>query len=203
MTAMVSVDLLVEDVLSEAAARKAIETSNTPLVVGVAHGKQGNGYIKKRISNFNRAAQGSPFFVLTDLDNTPCASSLIEEWLPEPKHPNLLFRVAVREVEAWLLADRERFSRFIGRSASQLPLNPDAESDPKHTIVSLARRSSKRSVREGIPPRPHTTAKIGPLYNEILTEFVFEKWKPRDAAERSVSLSRCLQALDNFWTPSA
>ena len=198
MTQPVSVDLLVEDVLSEAAATRAVAASMSPLVVGVTHGKQGFGYIKKRIAAFNRAALGSPYFALTDLDEAPCAPGLIQDWLPETPSPNLLFRVAGREVESWLLADRDRFASFIGRPSSQLPPDADAEPDPKAKIISLARRSSKRRIREGVPPRPGTSARIGPAYNDILTQFVYDQWEPREAVNRSDSLKRCIAARDSF-----
>jgi hypothetical protein len=42
-----------------------------------------------------------------DLDSdTGCAPPLCEQWIPGPA-PFLCFRVAVREVEAWLMADAE------------------------------------------------------------------------------------------------
>jgi len=41
-------------------------------------------------------------------------------------HPNFLFRVAVREVEAWLLAHREGIARFLGISEHLVPLMPTA-----------------------------------------------------------------------------
>ncbi|MDF2210039.1 hypothetical protein L1F28_15070 [Arthrospira platensis NCB002] len=42
------------------------------------------------------------YLVLTDLDKSECPLAIINEWLKsQPKHPNLLFRVAVKEVESW------------------------------------------------------------------------------------------------------
>ncbi|HEY7320113.1 MAG TPA: hypothetical protein VIE89_21300, partial [Candidatus Binatia bacterium] len=75
-------------------------------------------------------------------------------WVPE-RAQNMCFRVAVREVEAWLLADRERISRFLSVPLSRIPTNPEGERDAKEVMVSLA------SVREtkGCPTRHDTTSR--------------------------------------------
>jgi len=49
------------------------------------------------------------------------SSHIDKKWLPYPKHPNLLFRVAVKEVEAWLLAHRAAFATFLGISDKLIP----------------------------------------------------------------------------------
>lgn len=100
----IPVNLAVEDELSEVVLRRLLADARC-YAVGTVYGRRGNGYLRKTIVGWNRAARGCPFIVLTDLDNTRCAPSLIAEWLTVPKHPNLLFRIAVREVEAWLLSD--------------------------------------------------------------------------------------------------
>jgi hypothetical protein len=41
------------------------------------HSSSGFGYIKSKIKDFNRAAKGMPFLVLTDLDKEECAPKLI------------------------------------------------------------------------------------------------------------------------------
>jgi hypothetical protein len=106
--AIIPINLAVEDELSEVVSRKLLKVTRRSYVVGACYSQGGFGYLRKKISGFNNAAKGTPFFVLTDLDRGPCASALIGEWLPSPipKHPNLILRVAVQEVEAWLLAAR-------------------------------------------------------------------------------------------------
>ena len=73
------------------------------------------------MKRFNHGAKGTPFILLTDLDKNECAPMLIQEWLTDPLHPNLIFRVAVHEVEAWILADREAFAPFLGISPAGHP----------------------------------------------------------------------------------
>lgn len=110
-------------------------------------------------------------------------------------------RIAVREVEAWLLADRERFATFLGGAAGALPVSPEAEPDPKHSVVVVARRSKRRALREDIVPRPGSGRREGPGYASRMIEFVLDKkrgWRPEVAALRAESLRRCITALQTF-----
>jgi len=76
--------------------------------------------IRKHIKAYNNAASYTPYFVITDLDKNECAPTLIRGWLDEPLNKNMLFRVAVREIESWLMADRKNFAKFIGVSYEKI-----------------------------------------------------------------------------------
>ena len=95
---MIPLYLAVEDSLSEGILRRLLRDSHNKFAIGSVFSKGGNGYLRSRISAWNKAAIHYPFLVLTDLDNSPCPSTLVREWLPVERHPNLIFRVAVREV---------------------------------------------------------------------------------------------------------
>jgi hypothetical protein len=112
--------------------------------------------------------------------------------------PRLLFRIAVREVEAWLLADREGIANFLGVAKIKVPQNPEAEHDPKNTLINLARKSRKRRLTIEIVPEPGSRASIGPLYNARLSEFVMEHWDVGNARLSSPSLDRALHRLSLF-----
>jgi hypothetical protein len=155
------------------------------------------GYIKNNIRGFNNAAKGCPFFILTDLDNTDCAPTLIRNWIREPLHQNLIFRVAVREVEAWLLADIEGFSKYTGISKVNFPAAPEEIQDPKAELMRLIRRCRKRHIKEDILPKDQY-AKVGPNYNERLMGFVDRYWSINRAAKRSDSLRRAMEHLSTF-----
>lgn len=77
--------------------------------------------MKKNIHGFNNAAKGMPFLVLADLDDDECAPAKIQAWLSVPRHHNLIFRIAIHEVESWILADRVGFSKFIGMRRDLIP----------------------------------------------------------------------------------
>lgn len=104
-------------------------------------------------------------------------------------------RVAVREVEAWLLGDRANLAHFLNVSRALVPRNPDDLSNPKATMIGIARRSRTRATREGLPPREGSGRSIGPLYVSELARFVQARWDIDAAAAASSSLARCLQAL--------
>ena len=116
------VNLAVEDDLSEVVLRTMLHKSGRQYAVCFCYGRSGFGYLKRKIVGFNNAAKGTPFLVLTDLDKKECAPLLIQEWLQVPKHPNLLFRIAVRSVESWLLADRTSFASYLGVQRNSIPV---------------------------------------------------------------------------------
>ena len=194
----IPVNLAVEDELSEAVVRRLLEYVGRAYAIGTTYGLRGNGYLRKNFEGWNRAARGKPFILVTDLDRYPCPSALISDWLGREGHPNLLFRVAVREIEAWILADRLTFARYLGVSDQIIPANPEAEEDPKRALITAARRSRNRSVRERIVPRTGSTAQQGPDYNGCLIEFVSKRWNIATAASAAMSLSRTLRKFRQF-----
>ena len=108
----IPIHLVVEDELSEAVLREMLRQSGRSFAVGAAYQGGGFGYLRKNVKGFNHGAKGIPYFLLTDLDKNECAPMLIRGWLTVPLHPNLIFRVAVHEVEAWILADRGSIRMF-------------------------------------------------------------------------------------------
>lgn len=192
------INLVFEDVLSERVLRKLLCCSAVTYLVGDAHHAGGFGWIKKKIEGFNDAAKGMPYLVLTDLDTSECAPVLIGEWLNAPKHPNLLFRVAVREIEAWLLGCRKSFAAFLGVPDSRIPADVEGISNPKQFVVNLARHSRKRDIRVALVPEDGSTAKVGPDYNGRLMHFVETSWDPAVAKAYSPSLRKTIDALDRF-----
>ncbi len=195
MSLLIPINLAVEDALSEAVLRKILQARYD---VGDCYKRGGFGYLKKNIHGFNNASKGMPHIVLTDLDMRECAPTLIEEWLQVPIHHNMLFRVAVREVESWVLADRDRFAKFLGIRKTLVPVNVDAIDDPKKCLINLARKSRKRNLREDIVPTEGSTAKQGPDYNGRLISFVKEFWNPYEAMHNSPSLERAIKAVETF-----
>lgn len=193
---LIPVNLVFEDQISEFVMMKLTDKAKK-FHVSNSYSEGGFGYIKNNIRGFNDAAKGCPFFVLTDLDNTDCAPTLIRNWLGEPLHQNLIFRVAVREVEAWLLADIEGFSKYTGISKANFSNAPDEIQDPKTEMMRLIKRCRKRHVREDILPKDQY-AKVGPNYNERLMEFVNKYWSINRAAKRSDSLRRAMDHLLTF-----
>ena len=202
MTTSVPVHLAVEDALSEAILRAVLIQSKRKFAIGPCYMHRGFGYLKKKIAGFNQAARGVPFLVLTDLDQGyPCPAALVADWLRVPRHPNLMFRVAVREVESWVLADREAVSTFLKTRLDLIPRDTDQLADAKQFLMGVVRHSPNRELRAAILPQPGSTAIQGPDYNGALVEFVQGRWKARRAAKNSPSLKRTLAAVSGF-TPT-
>ena len=188
----------VEGEVDEAVVRHLLECLGG-VVLGGVFGKKGKAAIRQKLNGLNRAAQNiPPWFVLIDLDRDyTCAPDLLREWLPRPSS-FMCFRVAVRAVESWLLADREHIAQFLQVSEKKVPIHPENLNDPKQEIIKLAMQSRDHDIREDIVPRKGSKIKIGPLYNDRLREFVTHPkigWRPEAAAKHSDSLKRCLQAI--------
>lgn len=184
----VPINFATEDELSENVLLRILESIGG-YAVGTSYRRGGFGYLRRTIRGWNRAARSTPFLVLTDLDAGSCPAELIRVWLPDPKHPNLLFRVAVREVESWLLADKDNLADYLKISSDLMPSSPDDILDPKATLVSLAGRSRSKAIRVSIVPKRGSTAKIGPDYNGRLGLFVRNHWDVVASKANSPSLS--------------
>lgn len=191
------VNLVSEDDLSEYILIRLLKEFGSKYEVANSYGGRGFGYIKSNINGFNQACIITPFLVLTDLDNNQCPLALRNSWFQSPPHPNMIFRIAVREVEAWLLADKDGFSRFVGVSKVNFPDSPEMEIDPKRTLINLTQRSRKRSIREDIVPI-NQNARIGANYNGRLIDFVMNHWDISKALKRSESLKRAYNRLQQF-----
>lgn len=161
----------------------------------VTGGKPG---LLRRLRGFNAAARHAPWLVLVDLDHdTDCAPPFLQHHIQQPA-PWMACRVAVRGVEAWLLADRQRLADWIRVPVDKVPTEPELEDDPKQTLVNLARRSRSSSIRQDMVPRAGSRRQVGSLYTSQLINFVQDErrgWRPTVAARSSDSLERCLRRL--------
>lgn len=192
----VIISAAVEGIVDEAVVRRLILfVGATP---GSVYGKNGKDHLLKHLRGYNAAAQQSPWIVLVDLNHdAQCAPPFRVERLPLAA-PLMCFRVAVREIEAWLLADRQHIARFLSVPVTRIPQNPEGVDDPKDVMVDLARRSRRRDIREDMVPRPGSGRKVGPAYASRLIEFVEDTvngWHPNVAATTSNSLKRCIECL--------
>jgi hypothetical protein len=148
------------------------------------------------LNAFARASRHTPHFILVDLDRSPCAPALIRTWFDQTANANLIFRVAVHEVESWILADRTGFAALLGISAAKLPAETDGIDDPKMRILELAASSKDRTIRSDITRTD--PLRRGPGYNARLGHFVRESWNPAEARTRSGSLDRAWRCLATF-----
>ena len=192
--------LAVEDEISEAVLRELIRVFRPELNVVNSIGRRGKNYLINKAHDLNRTARSITIFLMMDLDRrSPCPADLLRRWLGSAQQSNLLFRLAVMEVESWILADRENFSRFLGVAVHRLPPDTDAIDDPKELVVNLARRSSIRHIRDELVPARGSIAKVGPAYNPRICQFVSSYWDPKAACSSSRSLQRAVHRLESAF----
>ncbi len=186
----------VEGIVDEAVFRRIVRTVKAE--PGPVYGKTGKRQLLDRLPGYNNAARFSPWLVLVDLDHdAECTPPFRAATLPAPSE-QMCFRVAVREIEAWILADHVRVAEFLDVHARLLPADPEGEADPKQVVVNLARRSRSRDIRRDLVPRDSSGRSEGPAYSSRLIEFVSDRrygWRPTVAARSSDSLARCLRSL--------
>ena len=193
---MMPVNILVEGSTDEPVAKKLLK--HVGLEVGVVYSGGGKSRLLQRSPIYNKAAQFAPWFILLDLDaDTPCASQAIAQWLPNPTN-GMRFRVAVRSIEAWLMADRDSMASFLSVAPSKIQHAIELDRNPKQTLINIARTSRDKSMRDAIVPRQESGAKVGPLYVAQLTEFTEKYWRPQVAQKHCDSLHRCINALSTL-----
>jgi hypothetical protein len=200
----------VEDEPSAEVLKKLVEFQNAQAESSRIHFREGfpkvlggYGQIKKRAQALLQMARSEIYtLVLTDLDQGDCAPTLIRTWFSiAPKQPvglphHLFFRVAVREIEAWIMADRNELAQFLSIPVANFPKAPDDLQDPKRELLGIIRRKGHRAWHREMLPRG--TANVGPRYNEKICEFIVERWKLERAVPNSPSLCRATQALSRL-----
>lgn len=191
--------LAVEDVLGEAVSTRILASQG--IAVSQRLGLKGKGYLQHKAQSLNQTARGFAVFMLADQDSPdPCPPQLIRSWIKGPRHPHFFLRIAVMEVESWIMADRQGMANFLSIPLSRIPVDTDVLLHPKEFLVSLARSGSKKRLRAELVPKPGATSKVGPGYNVRLGEFVRLHWDVERASQTSNSLKRTLARLRTLWT---
>lgn len=181
------VSLVVEGATDAVVAKRLLEEAG--LQPGPEYLRSGKSKLDPRLASYNNAARFSCWLVLRDLDHDgSCAAELRQKLLPAPA-PHMRFHVAVRAVEAWLLADAEGIRDTLATRGA-IVADPDRLDDPKRYLLDLARRSRRRAIREAMLPIAGSSARVGPGYALTLIEFAANRWRPEVAGRTSASLER-------------
>lgn len=175
------------------------------LAVGAVHAAGGSSAIDRKLEAYAHAARFSPWLVHRDLDLAACAPGLVGRLVRRPP-PGLNLIVPVRQIESWLLADRDGCAAFLRVAPASLPERAETLPDAKRALVALARHSRSRAIREGMVPRPQSERKVGADYGNLVGEFVATTWSPdRAVAGGARSLAKLLERIERFrrsgrWT---
>ena len=171
-------------------------------VLGIEHeetrfvSKGGGNAFWRDAVKYNKAARHAcPVLGLADLEQKPCPSGLIADYLPHGRHDFFVLRIAERMLESWLLADRVSLARFLRVRVEHIPIDPEREANPKLALVNAARRSTRREIREDIVPDMGSKGIVGRGYVPRMGEFIRQHWQPINAQAGSQSLRRAISAI--------
>lgn len=175
-----SVILAVEDSLSDAVSTKILQYFGIEIHVRIPNTYQGNTYLRRRAAELNRSAKGPLYvFMFTDLDSPKrCAPELIQSWVKAPLNPGFFLRVAVMEIESWIMADRGALAAFLSIPVGRIPGTPDDILYPKDSWCPLPAEARRKACeislfhREERQPQgsvPNITVAWGNLYGMIGT----------------------------------
>lgn len=190
--------VFVEGDTDEPFARRVIEVAGHSTAAVFVVG--GHGMIDKRVERWCKPSNVHPMLVLRDLKPTlgkNCAPALVRHLVGDGPHSvTTVFRLAERELEAWLLADRAAVAEYFSVKLSAVPLLPDTEFDPKQTLVNICRSSSSSRIRNGMVPTPSSGRAVGQQFTGLVLSFGRSHWDAARARTASPSLDRAIAALE-------
>lgn len=187
-----------EDELSEAVALRIIKYVKPDHEPSLLLRGGGFGYLKSKMKNWIELSRQVPIFLITDLDDSNCASALINNWLNGGSlNENLIFRVAVREVEAWLLADDKGIATLMERNV-KVPRDPDTLNDPKAALLRIA-SSASRKIKQELVQKNGVISSQGIGYNARLILFIENEWNLDYAKENSPSLNKAVTRIKEYF----
>lgn len=164
------------------------------LIGGAQYDCGGKPALRRRLPGFNAAAARSPWVVLADLDHESCAARYVRELLPVPER-FMVLRLAVRAVEAWILADAAALASWLRVTPARVPGEPDQLTDAKQALITVVRSSRSSAIRADMVPREGSGRAVGPAYASRVAEFVTAQWEPVRAAASSDSLRRAVTRI--------
>lgn len=194
----IEINFVVEGTIDAAVARRLIRLRGA--IPGMERVTRGKGTFMAVLPKYNAAARFQRWLAIRDLDHdAACAPTLIRAHQVQP-HEFWSYRIAVREVEAWLMADRDAFANALGVRIAAIPTQPEVISDPKLVIVNLARQSRRRDVRLGLVPEEGAGIAVGPEYAAWMSAFAENIWDPDRACETAVipSLVGALRSIQSI-----
>lgn len=201
MSQLTRINFASEGLIDAAAARRLITFTGGD--VGLERPAFGKHKLDPLIPKYGAAAQtGSPWFIVRDLDfDAPCAPELADR-LRRGSHSGLCLRIAVREIESWLLADRSGLADFLKVPEGGINREPESLNDPKRHLVDVARRSRSRAIRIAVVPNAGAGQSQGPEYTPVIMTFVREYWSIERALRSNAcpSLSSAVKRLRSLVT---
>lgn len=197
---MMTIYLAFEDDCAEAILRKLFKIYNSHYDIQILNSKQGGaGTLRKNMPKYNNLAKKFPVIILTDLDNANCVVEFKNNWLKGIKvEQNLHLRIAIRESESWLLADKFNLAKWLEISENLILDNPEILPDPKQHFLTIIKKSKNRDLKEDLLPAKNNKSLVGLAYNYQVTKFVEQHWNPDKAMQNSDSLKRLVKVIQSL-----
>ena len=158
----------------------------------------GKSKLDPKLPGFNLSARHHPWLIIRDLDNDGdgrCFPDILARFIGGEISGRLAFRLPVRSVESWLLADRESFSDFFHVPPSKVPSDPDQLDNPKLAVVAACRSSGQRGIRLAMVPRQKSGRAVGAEYAATIREYAVSQWRLPQASVGSPSLRRTMERI--------
>ena len=169
-------------------------------VPGLKRVAGGKSKLDPNINKYKESARHLPWLVIRDLDrDEACAPALVRRLVPDAP-PLLCMRIAVRQIESWLMADRAAIALFLKVPLARIPNNIEGILDSKRTLVDLAAQSRSKDIRLAMVPAASSGASEGPEFAAFMTDFALKHWRPdiASALEQGSSLSRAIRCLQRL-----
>lgn len=195
LTSLVDVNFATEGLVDAAVAERLIRhcgaQPGNPRIAG------GKTRLDPNIPRYVNSARQLPWLILRDLDHDAACGPELRQQLSSEELPLLCLRIAVREIEAWLMHDREALSRFLKVRVARIPEHAETLDDPKQALINAARSSTSSSIREAMTPRDGAGASEGPEFAAYMVDFVRNHWDIRRAVgqDQNTSLARAVRCL--------
>ena len=189
--------LYAEDELGISLLTRLLREFAPGLSIGITKQTRGLNALNDAIPRACKAAYaGFTVFFLADLDRVTCATKYFARLKHKCDCQRFVYRLAKREAEAWLLADREGFAEEMRVHPKHIPDQPEEILDPKEKLLAVIRKSRSRSIREALLPQKSSGYRLGRAYNLVLCEFAEKAWNISNARKSSPSLENAIRAIE-------
>jgi hypothetical protein len=193
------INIAFEDILSEAVITRILSRFFPEARIARRFHGRGSGYLKLHLQAFVNGSRHIPYFVLIDSDRESCAKKFLTTLIKDKPPRQCMLRIAVHEVESWLLADFNNLLKSLKiQSGKCFYNNTDEIERPKEYILKIIDRGAPEVIKKSLIHASCGGATQGPGYNSFMVRFAMEQWNIDAALYHSESLKRAVECISNF-----
>lgn len=160
----------------------------------IVFAKGGSGKVGKILKKQAVTPSPIPRVFIIDADGH-CPVKLRSSLLPRGSVESVLLRICDNEIESWILADDQGFSRFFNIPLAKV--EPPEGIDVKERMLRCVDRFARSNAQDfaRVPGKNRGAYNFGSRYLTLMRRFINEEWNAGRAAQRSDSLKRAVQRL--------